>query len=74
MAGARDDSSILTNLSKTKNGTKSFKKRDFWSKIGTFLKFYKKIAKNYQVNRQTNAQKCCKKAGLSKEKRDSTKF
>ena len=29
---------ILTNLSKTKSGTKSLKKRDFWSKIGTFLR------------------------------------
>ena len=32
------DNHILTNLSKTKSGTKSPKKRDFWSKIGTFLK------------------------------------
>ena len=29
---------IPTNLSKTKIGTKSLKKRDFWSKIGTFLR------------------------------------
>ena len=29
---------IPTNLSKTKSGTKSLKKRDYWSKIGTFLR------------------------------------
>ena len=29
---------IPINLSKTKRGTKSLKKRDFWSKIGTFLR------------------------------------
>ena len=29
---------IPTNLSKTKIGTKSLKNRDFWSKIGTFLR------------------------------------
>ena len=34
----RGSTSIPTNLSKTKSGTKSLKKRDFWSKIGTFLR------------------------------------
>ena len=32
------DNCIPTNLSRTKSGTKSLKKRDFWSKIRTFFK------------------------------------
>ena len=55
---------ISTNLSKTKRGTKSLKKIDFWSKIGTFSR----NSQNYQVKGQSVMHKLLyKKVGQSKE-------
>ena len=59
---------IPTNLSKTKSGTKFLKKRDFWSKIRTFLKNPMKMAKFIKLIGLTVYKNAVKNAGQSKEK------
>ena len=59
--------SIPSNLSKTKGRTKLLKKRDFWSKSGTFLKLDEN-GQNYQVKGKIIYKNAIKKAGQSKEK------
>ena len=54
---------IPTNLSKTKSGTKSLKKRDFWSKIGTFLRILQKLAKIIKLIGTTVHKNIAKKVG-----------
>ena len=65
---------IPTNLSKTKSGTKSLKKQDSWSKIGTFFKNPMKIAKFIKLIGLTVYKNAVKKRNKAKKNWDSSKF
>ena len=65
---------IPTNLSRTKSGTKSLKKRDFWSKIEIFSRILWKQSKIIKLSGKLIHKNTVKKWDKVKKKQDNSKL